>query len=74
MADSTSLQPFVCSCSVGIDSEAVERAINRFGYAELRGEMLKADIETCVEGARARAMLEFRDGYPLMQLLEVVDV
>ena len=71
IAASVSLQPFMESCEVDIDPEALRRAVNRFGYAELRGEMFTARVETAVQGARARAELRIEDGYPLMRLLEV---
>jgi len=71
MVASVSLQPFVASCDVGIDRAALKRTVNRFGYAELRGEMLTAMVETRVEGARAVAALGLQDGYPMMRLLEV---
>jgi len=74
IAESTSLQPFVDSCDVVIDREMLLRSLNRFGYAELRGEMLRAGVSTTVGGARASVKLGLTDGYPLMQLVEVSHV
>ena len=74
MTDSMSLQPYVDSAHVEIDRAALSRAINRFGYVGLSGEMLKASVCTVVSGTGARAMLEITDGFPLMRLVEVFDV
>jgi len=70
MEESISLQPFVRSVSVEIDRQMLGR--NVFGYGELAGKMLRAEVEIDRHGARVRARLEYdpEADYPLMSLLD----
>ena len=70
MEESISNQPYVKSVHVNIDREMLEE--NIFGYGELEGRMIKAEIEMDYEGALARARLEFEpeSDYPMMRLLD----
>lgn len=69
MEKSISLQPYVRKAEVRIDRGMLER--NVYGYGELQGRMILAEVEIDYEGEVARARLEYdpeRD-YPLMRLL-----
>ena len=70
MEESISLQPFVRSVSGEIDRQMLGR--NVFGYGELAGKMLRAEVEIDRHGARVRARLEYdpQADYPLMSLLD----
>lgn len=70
MAQSISLQPHVRSVSVEIDRDML--AENVFGYGELSGRMIRAQVEVYLEGAVVRAKLEYdpKTDYPLMSLLD----
>jgi hypothetical protein len=69
MQAAISLQPYVRSVSVVIDRSMLEK--NAFGYGELAGSMINAEIEIDYEGEIVRARLQLdRDlNYPLMSLL-----
>jgi hypothetical protein len=47
-------------------------AKNFFGYGELAGKMIKAQVEIDYEGAKVRAKLEYdpKTDYPMMRLLD----
>jgi hypothetical protein len=70
MEESISLQPHVRSVSVKIDRDMLAK--NFFGYGELAGKMIKAQVEIDYEGAKVRAKLEYdpEKDYPLMLLLD----
>ncbi|HNR58231.1 MAG: dihydroneopterin aldolase family protein [Methanothrix sp.] len=70
MERSISLQPFVRSVSVEIDRQMLAR--NVFGYGELAGKMIRAQVEIDYHGARVGARLEYdpKTDYPLMRLLD----
>jgi len=55
---------------VEIDRQMLGR--NVFGYGELAGKMLRAEVEIDRHGARVRARLEYdpEADYPLMSLLD----
>ena len=61
-----SAQPYVRSVRVRIDRNAVRRALNRFGYCELSGEMLDVEVVVGYGGVEVSAGLKVEDGYPLM--------
>jgi hypothetical protein len=68
--ESISLQPYVKSVQVKIDRKMLEE--NAFGYGELQGKMIFAQVEIEYDGEIAKARLEYdleRD-YPLMRLLQ----
>jgi hypothetical protein len=69
MQKSISLQPYVREVSVKINRKMLLE--NVFGYGELEGRMITAEVEIDYEGVVVRARLEY-DGeknYPLMSLL-----
>jgi len=68
--ESISLQPYVRRVGVEIDQKMLKE--NVFGYGELEGRMIKADIEVDYRGATARARLEYdpETKYPMMRLLD----
>ncbi len=69
MQESISLQPYVTDVIVRIDREMMRD--NFFGYWELQGRMIFAEVEIDYQGEVVRARLEYdRDkDYPLMKLL-----
>lgn len=69
MQKSISLQPYVREVSVKINRKMLLE--NVFGYGELEGRMITAEVEIDYDGVVVRARLEY-DGeknYPLMSLL-----
>lgn len=69
MQESISLQPYVTEVVVRIDREMLQN--NVFGYGELQGRMIFAEVEVDYQGEVVRARLEFNAemNYPLMKLL-----
>jgi hypothetical protein len=69
MQESISLQPYVLSVSVSINRKMLKE--NVFGYGELEGRMITAEVEIDYEGEIVRARLEYdaKNEYPLMRLL-----
>jgi hypothetical protein len=69
MQKSISLQPHVNEIEVSIDRQMIKE--NNFGYAELSGEMITAELEIDFEGESVKARLEYDKvlDYPLMKLL-----
>ena len=65
--ESISLQPFVRDVRISIDRSQMEE--NVFGYAELKGTMLTADVVTRVESSCCHARLERKGDYPLMEII-----
>ncbi len=65
--ESISLQPFVREVRISIDRSAMEK--NVFGYAELKGTMLTADVVTRVETSCCHARLGKKGDYPLMEII-----
>ncbi|MGB9901714.1 dihydroneopterin aldolase family protein [Methanothrix sp.] len=65
---SISLQPYVVSVSVRIDRSMLMG--NVFGYSELSGKMIRAEVGVAYEGAHVRAVLEYdpEKDYPMMHL------
>jgi dihydroneopterin aldolase len=68
MQRSISLQPHVKKVGVRIDREMLKK--NAFGYGELVGKAIFAEVEIEYEGEVVRARLEYdRDlDYPMMRL------
>jgi hypothetical protein len=66
MAAAAGLQPYVEEIHVHLDRELMDP--NRFGYAELRGEMMCVEITTRVRTARCRATLAVENNYPMMRI------
>jgi hypothetical protein len=69
MQKSISLQPYVKGVEVSINRQMLKE--NDFGYAELEGGMIIAEVEISFKGESVRARLEYdkRLDYPLMKLL-----
>lgn len=70
MQKSISLQPYVKNVTVRIDREMLGE--NIFGYGELEGRMIVAEVEIEYEGERARGRLRYdpEKRYPLMSLIQ----
>jgi hypothetical protein len=69
MQQSISLQPYVRAVKVTINREMLKE--NVFGYGELEGRMIVAEVEIDYEGEVVRARLEYdaEKSYPLMRLV-----
>jgi dihydroneopterin aldolase len=69
MQRSISLQPHVKKVIVKINRDMLEK--NVFGYGELQGRMIQAEVEIDYQGAIVRARLEYDPDlkYPLMKLV-----
>jgi dihydroneopterin aldolase len=69
MRESISLQPYVREVRVQIDRDML--AQNVFGYGELEGRMIIAEVQIEYEGEVIIAGLQFdtEKNYPLMSLL-----
>ncbi len=69
MQESISLQPHVLAVLVKINRQMLEE--NVFGYSELQGRMISAEVEIAYEGETVRARLEYdrETDYPMMRLL-----
>jgi hypothetical protein len=67
--ESISLQPYVRSVKVRIDRKMLEE--NAFGYGELEGRMIFAEVEINYKGETVWARLEYDSDkdYPMMRLL-----
>ena len=67
--NSISLQPYVRSVEVRIDRQMLSE--NAFGYGELEGRMIFAEVEIDYLGETVRARLEYDPDkdYPLMKLI-----
>jgi hypothetical protein len=65
--ESISLQPFVKEVTISIDRSQMEK--NVFGYAELQGTMITAEVVTRVETSCCHARLKKRGEYPLMEII-----
>jgi dihydroneopterin aldolase len=69
IAESISLQPYVRSVDVRIDRRMLLE--NAFGYGELEGRMIFAEVEIDYQGETVWAKLEYDPDkdYPLMKLI-----
>lgn len=69
MQESISLQPYVTEVAVRINRDMLWE--NVFGYGELQGRMIFAEVEINYEGEVVRARLEYdmEKDYPMMRLL-----
>ena len=69
MQESISLQPYVKTVKIRINRQMLKE--NVFGYGELEGRMIIADLEINYEGEIVRAKLEYDSAknYPLMSLV-----
>jgi dihydroneopterin aldolase len=69
MQESISLQPYVRNVKISINRQMLKE--NFFGYGELEGRMIIADIEIDYEGEIVHARLEYDSAknYPLMSMV-----
>jgi hypothetical protein len=69
MQESISLQPYVKKVSVRINRQMLKE--NFFGYGELEGRMIIAEVQIDYEGEVVNARLQFdaEKNYPLMSLV-----
>lgn len=69
MQESISLQPYVKDVRVSINRQMLKE--NFFGYGELEGRMIIAEVQIDYEGEVVIARLEFdaEKKYPLMSLI-----
>ena len=69
MQESISLQPYVKKVSVSINRQMLKE--NFFGYGELEGRMIIAEVQIDYEGEVVIARLEYdaEKKYPLMSLV-----
>jgi len=69
MEESISLQPYVREVRVKIDREML--AANVFGYGELEGRMISAQVMIEYQGETVTARLQYdrEKDYPLMKLI-----
>ncbi|MDD1674953.1 MAG: dihydroneopterin aldolase family protein [Methanomicrobiales archaeon] len=67
MAAAARLQPHVEEIRVHLNRELMDP--NVFGYAELRGAMIAAEITTKVRTACCRATLAMENDYPMMRII-----
>ncbi len=67
--ESISLQPYVKSVKVSINRDMLKQ--NVFGYGELEGRMITAEVEIDYQGEIVLARLEYEaeKDYPLMRLV-----
>ncbi len=67
--ESISLQPYVKSVKISINRDMLKT--NVFGYGELEGRMIDAEVEIDYLGEVVRARLKYspEKNYPLMSLL-----
>ena len=67
--ESISLQPYIRSVEVRINRQMLSE--NAFGYGELEGRMIFAEVEIEYLGETARARLEYDPDkdYPMMKLI-----
>ena len=69
MEESISLQPYVKEVRVSINRQMLKE--NIFGYGELEGRMIIAEVQINYEGEVVVARLQFdaEKNYPLMSLI-----
>ncbi len=67
--ESISLQPYVQEVVVSINRQMLKE--NVFGYGELEGRMITAEVEINFEGEVVRARLEYdpEKSYPMMRIV-----
>ncbi|WP_418282865.1 dihydroneopterin aldolase family protein [Halorubrum sp. DTA98] len=72
MAEAIGNQPYCESVSVSIDDERVAAAIDHEnGYTELTGSLMDVEMRIDYEDVSIRTRMAMRDGYPLMELVDV---
>ncbi|MEM2933338.1 MAG: dihydroneopterin aldolase family protein [Methanocellales archaeon] len=73
--ESISLQPHVESIKVNIDRKLVMQKLNKFGYCELDGEMLKVEVTVKIGSVMVKAGLSYdkKLAYPLMHIINIKD-
>jgi len=71
---SVSLQPWVHRVEVKISREKIRERANKFGYCELRGEMLDVTVVIRYEKVEVLARVKYEEelDYPLMRIEKVL--
>ena len=74
MAEAIENQPHCEAVDVTIHDDRVGDAIDHAnGYTELTGSLMDVRMRIAYEGVTVRTRMAMEDGYPLMELVEVVD-
>ena len=74
VAESIENQPYCESVEVTIHDDRVADDIDHAnGYTELSGHLMSVEMLIDYEGVRVRTQMKMEDGYPLMELVEVVE-
>ena len=74
MAESIENQPHCESVTVTIHDDRVADDIDHEnGYTELSGHLMDVQMRIEYEGVRVRTQMQMEDGYPLMELVDVID-
>lgn len=73
---SVSLQPYVKSISVMIDSKMVKEKQNIFGYCELEGRMLHVQLQILYKNTIVDAELSYdtEKNYPVMSIRNIEEI
>lgn len=71
MADAIERQPGCRSAEVTLDVDRIEADRNRFGYTELRGYHIEAEVIIEHEQVQVEAEIGLEEGYPLMRITDV---
>ncbi len=69
MREALEAMPFCERARIAIDRALLRRSLNKFGYTELKGVMLRVEVEVATPRGRARARVVNRNGYPWMELV-----
>ena len=73
MAESIENQPHCEEVTVDIHDDRVADAIDHEnGYTELTGSLMDVEMRIDYEGVAIRTRMTMEDGYPLMELVEVI--
>ena len=74
MAEAIENQPYCEAVDVTIHDDRVADAIDHEnGYTELTGSLMDVEMRIDYEDVTVRTRMAMEDGYPLMELVEVVD-
>ena len=74
MAESIENQPHCEAVDVTVHDDRVADAIDHEnGYTELTGSLMDVEMRIEYEGVTVRTRMEMKNGYPLMELVEVVN-
>ncbi|MFW6152787.1 MAG: dihydroneopterin aldolase family protein [Halobacteriota archaeon] len=71
MGDAIERQPACRAAEVTLDVDRIEADRNRFGYTDLRGYHIEAEVLIEHDQVRVVAELALEEGYPRMRLTDV---